>query len=80
MSTSKPGGASLSGASSSGPVYADGNQGPEKGRHLLKATEHRTSRAGATTGLPKPAPNVVPTVPPRCWSVHGAWNEQGRVG
>lgn len=50
--TSKPGGASLRGAPSSAPLHVDGNQGPERGRHLLKATQHRTGRAGATVLSP----------------------------
>lgn len=43
VSTPKLGGASTRGASSSVPsLNVDGNQGPERGKHLLKATQHGT--------------------------------------
>lgn len=60
ISMCKQGGASLSGASGSAPsLYVDGNQGPERGRHLLKATQYRAGRTGVRARS-KPVPVFPP--------------------
>lgn len=68
ISVSKCGGASLSEASSSAPsLHVDGNQGPERGRHLLRGTQDGAGRAGAGARSSKP----VPVLPPQSLTTAG---------